>query len=71
MKKVQWLYRDPRKTTPVQALRIIKRVLNGTDAAHRAMALKHRSKYPNNPAGYCGLNKWIRIVLSSSKGARP
>jgi hypothetical protein len=66
MKDIKWLFRDPEKTTPEQALRIVCRVLKGTDAANIAMALKHRSKYPNHPAGYCGLTRWVRRVLKAN-----
>jgi len=67
MKDILWLYRDPDKTTPEQALRIVCRVLKRTDAAHIAMALKHRPKYPDHSAGYCGLTKWVRRVLKANE----
>lgn len=67
MQQVTWLYKDPAKTTPEQALRIVCRVLRKNDAAHIAMALKHRQKYPDYPAGYCGLTKWIKRVLKANE----
>ncbi len=70
MKQIRWLYKDPAKTTPEQALRIIRRVLKGASGENIAMALKHRKKWPDNPAGYCGLTQWIRRVIIASKEPR-
>jgi hypothetical protein len=66
MNKVTWLYRDPAKTTPEEALRIACRVLRRTDAGHIAMALRHRRKYPDHPAGHCGLTQWMRKVIKTN-----
>jgi hypothetical protein len=64
--EIKWLFKDPHQTTPEQALRIVCRVLKGSDSAHIAMALKDRKKCPDNPAGHCGLTQWIRKVLKEN-----
>ncbi len=67
--KIKWLYKAPEKATPRQALLIACRVLKHTDAAHIAMALRDRPKYPGYPADYCGLTTGIRKVLKhNTKG---
>lgn len=66
VRQIEWLYKDPKRTTADEALRIVLRVVKGTETAHIAMALKHRARHPNNPAGHCGLAKWIRAVLKSN-----
>lgn len=69
--KITWLYKAPDKVSPTDALRIIARILHGTGSEHIATALRHRKRYPNNPAGHCGLSTWIRAVIKSEKvGAR-
>jgi hypothetical protein len=67
MNKIEWLYKAPEKTTTEEALRIVCRILRKNDAGHIAMALRHRKKWPNHPAGYCGLTKWIRKVLKGNR----